>query len=178
MPTVGNYLDGDYRKYWLGTARSEMPETNLKNIRRDFSDLMHRQLDEVTRPRMKKWIEKHFAAGCRPTGINRVLGSIGIRLQGQPHDAALHEGARGKAGVSGRAARHSPYAGDSRRQRAGRIKIYCANSRAAGRRTFSQISLLWQVSGMQRKSTRKPESLTICTCPMSPCPKSRTNPTP
>jgi integrase len=77
MPTVGDYLDGDYRTYWLGATKSETPETNLKSIRRDFSGLMDRRLDEVTRPMMKKWIEKRIAAGCRPTGINRVLGSIG-----------------------------------------------------------------------------------------------------
>lgn len=77
MPTVGDYLDGDYRTYWLGVTKSETPEANLKNIRRDFPDLMHRRLDEVTRPMLKKWIEKRIAAGCRPTGINRVLGSIG-----------------------------------------------------------------------------------------------------
>lgn len=77
MPTVGGYLDGDYATYWRGATRSETPEQNLKNIRRDFADLMDRRLDEVTRPMMKKWIEKRIAAGSRPSGINRVLGSIG-----------------------------------------------------------------------------------------------------
>lgn len=77
MPTVGGYLDGDYATYWRGTTRSETPEANLKNIRRDFPDLMAKRLDEVTRPMMKKWIEKRIADGCKPAGINRVLGSIG-----------------------------------------------------------------------------------------------------
>ncbi|ACC72578.1 tyrosine-type recombinase/integrase [Paraburkholderia phymatum] len=77
MPTVGDYLDGDYRTFWLGSTRSETPEQNIKNIRRDFPDLMDRRLDEVTRPAMKKWIEKRLADGCKATGINRVLGSIG-----------------------------------------------------------------------------------------------------
>ncbi|MGF6932950.1 site-specific recombinase XerD [Paraburkholderia sp. UCT70] len=77
MPTVGDYLDGDYRTFWLGTTKSETPEANLKHIRRDFADLMNRRLDEVSRPMMKKWIEKRLADGCKPTGINRVLGSIG-----------------------------------------------------------------------------------------------------
>ena len=77
MPTVGDYLDGPYRTFWLGTTKSETPEANLKNIRRDFPDLMNRRLDEVTRPMIKKWIEKRIADGCKPSGINRVLGSIG-----------------------------------------------------------------------------------------------------
>jgi integrase len=77
MPTVGDYLDGDYATYWRGTTKSETPEANLKNIRRDFPDLMDRRLDEVTRPMMKKWIEKRIADGAKPSGINRVLGSIG-----------------------------------------------------------------------------------------------------
>lgn len=73
MPTVGGYLDGDYATYWRGTTKSETPEQNLKNIRRDFADLLPKRLDEVTRPMMKKWI----AAGHKPTGINRTLGAIG-----------------------------------------------------------------------------------------------------
>jgi len=77
MPTVGDYLDGDYRTFWLGTTKSETPESNIKNIRRDFPDLMNKRLDEVSRPMMKKWIEKRIADGCKPSGINRVLGSIG-----------------------------------------------------------------------------------------------------
>jgi integrase len=77
MPTVGDYLDGDYRTFWLGSTRSETPEQNIKNIRRDFPGLMDKRLDEVTRPMMKKWIEKRLADGCKATGINRVLGSIG-----------------------------------------------------------------------------------------------------
>ncbi|OYD64812.1 UNVERIFIED_ORG: site-specific recombinase XerD [Burkholderia sp. CF145] len=77
MPIVGDYLDGDYRTFWLGTTKSETPEQNIKNIRRDFTDLMDTRLDEVTRPMMKKWIEKRIAHGAKPTGINRTLGSIG-----------------------------------------------------------------------------------------------------
>ncbi|MCX5543028.1 site-specific integrase [Paraburkholderia sp. CNPSo 3076] len=77
MPTVGSYLNDAYAAYWRGTTRSETPEQNLKNIRRDFPDLMNSRLDEVTRPMMKKWIEARVAAGCKPTGINRILGSIG-----------------------------------------------------------------------------------------------------
>ncbi|MEM5451536.1 tyrosine-type recombinase/integrase [Paraburkholderia guartelaensis] len=77
MPTVGQYLDADYAVYWRGTTRSETPEQNLKNIRRDFADLMNRRLDEVTRPMVKRWIEQRVAAGHKPTGINRALGSIG-----------------------------------------------------------------------------------------------------
>ncbi|MGF6481929.1 tyrosine-type recombinase/integrase [Paraburkholderia sp. JPY419] len=77
MPTVGQYLDGDYRTFWLGTTKSETPEQNLKNIRRDFPDLLPKRLDEVTRPMMTKWIEQRVAAGCKPTGINRTLGAIG-----------------------------------------------------------------------------------------------------
>jgi integrase len=77
MPTVGEYLDGDYRTYWLGATQSETPEQNLKNIRRDFADLMDTRLDEVTRPTIKRWIEKRVAAKCKPTAINRTLGSIG-----------------------------------------------------------------------------------------------------
>lgn len=78
MPTVGDYLDGEYKRYWLDVkTKSETPEQNIKNIRRDFPDLMDKRLDEVTRPMMKKWIEKRIAAGNKPTGINRVLGSIG-----------------------------------------------------------------------------------------------------
>ncbi|CAG9249716.1 Arm DNA-binding domain-containing protein [Paraburkholderia unamae] len=77
MPTVGGYLDGDYATYWRGTTKSETPEQNLKNIRRDFADLLPKRLDEVTRPMMKKWIEQRVAAGHKPTGINRTLGSIG-----------------------------------------------------------------------------------------------------
>lgn len=73
MPTVGGYLDDAYATYWRGTTRSETPEQNLKNIRRDFPDLMDRRLDEVTRRMMKKWIEARIAAGCKPTGI-RALG--------------------------------------------------------------------------------------------------------
>jgi site-specific recombinase XerD len=77
MRTVGDYLDGDYTTYWRGATKSETPEQNLKNIRRDFPDLMDKRLDEVTRPMMKKWIEKRIADGAKPTGINRTLGSIG-----------------------------------------------------------------------------------------------------
>ncbi|MFX1675931.1 site-specific integrase [Paraburkholderia sp. A2WS-5] len=77
MPTVGSYLDGDYRTYWLGTTKSETPEQNLKNIQRDFADLLPKRLDEVTRPMMKKWIEARVAAGCKATGINRTLGALG-----------------------------------------------------------------------------------------------------
>ncbi|APA84341.1 site-specific integrase [Paraburkholderia sprentiae WSM5005] len=77
MPSVGQYLDGDYATYWRGTTKSETPEQNLKNIRRDFPDLLPKRLDEVTRPMMKKWIEQRVAAGCKPTGINRTLGAIG-----------------------------------------------------------------------------------------------------
>ncbi|MFM0224138.1 tyrosine-type recombinase/integrase [Paraburkholderia dipogonis] len=77
MPTVGEFLDGDYREYWLGITRSETPEQNLKNIRRDFADLMDKRLDEVTRPMIKRWIEKRVAAKHKPTAINRTLGSIG-----------------------------------------------------------------------------------------------------
>ncbi|MGF6663724.1 integrase [Paraburkholderia atlantica] len=77
MPTVGQYLDGDYRTFWLGTTKSETPEQNLKNIRRDFPDLLPKRLDEVTRAAMKKWIEQRVAAGCKPTGINRTLGALG-----------------------------------------------------------------------------------------------------
>jgi hypothetical protein len=77
MPTVGSYLDGDYRTYWLGTTRSETPEQSLKNVRRDFVDLLLKRLDEVTRPMMKKWIAARVAAGHKPTGINRTLGAIG-----------------------------------------------------------------------------------------------------
>ncbi|WP_372460404.1 tyrosine-type recombinase/integrase, partial [Paraburkholderia unamae] len=77
MPTVGGYLDGDYATYWRGTTKSETPEQNLKNIRRDFAGLLPKRLDEVTRPMMKKWIEQRVAAGHKPTGVNRTLGSIG-----------------------------------------------------------------------------------------------------
>lgn len=77
MPTVGEYLDGEYRTYWLGATQSETPEQNLKNIRRDFADLMDTRLDEVTRPMIKRWIEKRVAAKCKPTAINRTLGSLG-----------------------------------------------------------------------------------------------------
>lgn len=77
MPTVSQYLDGDYRTYWLGRTQSENPETNLKNIRRDFADLMDIRLDEVTRPMMKTWIEKRIAAKRKPAAINRTLGAIG-----------------------------------------------------------------------------------------------------
>ncbi|ADG17055.1 integrase family protein [Paraburkholderia atlantica] len=77
MPTVGQYLDGDYRTFWLGTTKSDTPEQNLKNIRRDFPGLIAKRLDEVTRPMMKKWIEARIAAGHKPSGINRTLGAIG-----------------------------------------------------------------------------------------------------
>ncbi|MEM5421302.1 site-specific integrase [Paraburkholderia ferrariae] len=77
MPTLAQYVDGDYRVFWLGTTKSEEPERNLLNIKRDFAGLMNMRLDAITRPMMKKWIEARVAAGHRPTGINRVLGSIG-----------------------------------------------------------------------------------------------------
>jgi len=60
-----------------GTTKSETPEANLKNIRRDFPEFMDKRLGEVTWPMLKKWIEKRTAAGNRPSGINRALGSIG-----------------------------------------------------------------------------------------------------
>ncbi|APA88519.1 site-specific integrase [Paraburkholderia sprentiae WSM5005] len=77
MPTVGQYLDGDYRTYWLGTTKSETPEQSLRNIRRDFPDLMSKRIDEVSRPMVKKWIEARIAAGHKPSGINRTLGALG-----------------------------------------------------------------------------------------------------
>jgi integrase len=77
MPTVGEYLDGDYRTFWLGSTRSETPEQNLKNIRRDFADLMDTRLDEVARPQIKLWIEKRDAAKQKAAAINRALGALG-----------------------------------------------------------------------------------------------------
>ncbi|WP_244144933.1 hypothetical protein [Paraburkholderia tuberum] len=78
MPTVGDYLDGDYRTYWLGATQSETPEQNLKNIRRDFADLMDARLDEVTRPMIKRWVEKRTAAKKhKPPAIRRTLGALG-----------------------------------------------------------------------------------------------------
>ncbi len=77
MPTLGEYLDGDYRTYWLGSSRSETPEANLKNVRRDFADLMDTGLDEITRPMIKLWIESRDAAKYKPAAINRALGALG-----------------------------------------------------------------------------------------------------
>jgi site-specific recombinase XerD len=77
MPTLGEYLDGDYRTYWLGATQSETPEVNLKAIRRDFAEFMDVRLDEVTRPMVKRWIEKRVAAKHKASAINRTLGSLG-----------------------------------------------------------------------------------------------------
>jgi integrase len=77
MPTLREYLTGDYRTYWLGYTQSETPEANLNNIRRDFPDLPDLKLNEITRPMLLAWVEKRRAAKYKPAAINRTIGALG-----------------------------------------------------------------------------------------------------
>ena len=77
MPTLREYLAGDYRTYWLGYTQSETPEANLNNIRRDFPDLLDVKLNEITRPMLLRWVEQRRAARYKPAAINRNIGALG-----------------------------------------------------------------------------------------------------
>ena len=46
-----------------GTTKSETPEANLKNIRRDFPEFMDKRLGEVTWPMLKKMDRKADRGG-------------------------------------------------------------------------------------------------------------------